>query len=278
MVWKGRRESENVEDRRGMGGGGLAIGGIGGLILVLAITLLGGDPGQVIGQLQGQSAGKEYKPTAKEEAMKKFVGVILADTEDVWTEQFAKRGQKYEKPKLVLFTGGVQSACGNASAAMGPFYCSLDKTVYIDLSFFNELSDRFGAPGEFAQAYVIAHEVGHHVQNLMGLTDKVHGAQGKVSKREYNQLSVKLELQADFLAGMWAHQASQMAGITQNDIRDGLRAANAIGDDTLQKQGQGEVAPDSLTQCSSEQRVRWFSKGWQTGRFEDGDTFNASQL
>ncbi len=261
-----------------MGGPGLAIGGIGGLILVLAITLLGGDPGQIMGQLQGSGQGKEYKPTAKDEAMKKFVGVVLADTEDVWTEQFSKRGKQYEKPKLVLFTGGVQSACGNASAAMGPFYCSLDKTVYIDLSFFQELSDRFGAPGEFAQAYVIAHEVGHHVQNLLGLTDKVHGAQGKVSKSEYNQLSVKLELQADFLAGMWAHQASQMAGITQNDIRDGLRAANAIGDDTLQKQAQGQVVPDSFTHGSSEQRVRWFSKGWQSGRLEDGDTFSARQL
>lgn len=208
-----------------------------------------------------------------------FVSVILADTEDVWHELLPQMGRQYVEPRLVLFSGGVRSACGMANAAVGPFYCPGDQKVYIDLSFYDDLAQRFGAPGDFAQAYVIAHEIGHHVQNLLGITDQVHRMQGRISKEEFNQLSVRLELQADFLAGVWAHHAERSRRILESgDIEEALRAASAIGDDRIQRQSQGYVVPDSFTHGSSEQRVRWFKKGLQTGDVRQGDTFNARDL
>ncbi len=280
MRWKDRRESENVEDQRGRGG--LAVGGgIGTVLLVLLVSYLtGGDPSQVLNQLQAAPGQDQpYQPTPEEEELKKLVGVVLADTEDVWTDIFREQGKEYVKPKLVVFSGQVQSACGMASAAMGPFYCPEDQKVYIDLGFYDEMKTKFGAPGDFAQAYVIAHEVGHHVQNLLGFTDKVHSQQGKVSQKDYNKLSVRLELQADFLAGVWANRAQRRLNfLDQEDIAEALNAANAIGDDTLQKKMQGRVVPDSFTHGSSEQRQRWFKKGWDTGDLRQGDTFGARNL
>ena len=285
MRWATGRRSENVEDRRGMGGGGgrMVMGGglgIGGVLLLLLFMYMGGDPGVILQQApQNQPAVQQQEFSAEEEQLKDFVSVVLADTEDVWTELFRKAGREYRKPTLVLFSGQVESGCGYASAASGPFYCPLDQKLYIDLSFYNMLRDRFGAPGDFAQAYVIAHEVGHHVQNLLGTMDEVQALKGRVSESEYNQLSVKLELQADFYAGVWAHHAHKARDILeQGDVEEGLRAASAIGDDTLQKQSQGYVVPDSFTHGSSAQRVYWFKKGLQTGDLRQGDTFNAREL
>jgi predicted metalloprotease len=239
--------------------------------------LMGGNPGDVLNNVQMGGGGAPVD--AKQEAeYKEFVGVILADTEDVWTEEFKKRNRQYRKPKLVLFSGAVDSACGQASAAVGPFYCGEDETVYIDLSFFDELKQNFGASGEFAQAYVVAHEVGHHVQKLLGTLDKVNQTRGSTNERNANELSVRLELQADFYSGVWAKNAQQLAGITKTDIQDGLNAANAIGDDTLQRRSQGQVVPDAFTHGTSEQRMRWFMKGYQSGRMEDGNTFNVERL
>lgn len=285
MRWKGRRESDNIEDRRGVSPKGLAIGGggIGVLIIALIVFAMGGDPTPLIKNAGSVGGGqtteqRPYKGTPEEEEMKRFVSVILAETEDVWNAQFAKMGKRYVEPKLVVFKGQVESACGVAGASVGPFYCSPDQNVYLDLAFFQELDNRFGAPGEFARAYVIAHEVGHHVQNLLGITNRVHSQRNQLSEREYNRLSVRLELQADFLAGLWAHYASHAANITRSDIEDALRAANAIGDDTLQRQTQGEVMPDSFTHGTSAQRMRWFLKGWESGDIRQGDTFSASRL
>lgn len=281
MRWKGRRGSENIEDQRTRSAGGLAVGGgIGTILLVLLLSFLGGgDPSQVIGQLgaAGQRQG-EYVPTREEEDLKEFVSVTLADTEDVWNQLFRLQGRRYDAPKLVLFSGNVQSACGFASAAVGPFYCPDDQKVYIDLSFFKELRDRFGAGGDFAQAYVIAHEVGHHVQNLLGISESVERARRTLSEKEANQVLVRLELQADFLAGVWAHHVRDQASLDKRDIREAIEAANAIGDGTLQKRAQGYVVPDSFTHGTSEQRVRWFLKGFRSGRISDGDTFNATRL
>lgn len=282
MRWKGRRGSENIEDQRGRSAGGLAVGGgIGTILLVLLLSFLGGgDPSQVIGQL-GAAAGQqqgEYVPTPEEEELKEFVSVTLADTEDVWNQLFRMQGRRYDPPKLVLFSGSVQSACGFASAAVGPFYCPGDQKVYIDLSFFKELRDRFGASGDFAQAYVIAHEVGHHVQNLMGISERVERARRTLSEKEANQVLVRLELQADFLAGVWAHHIRDQASLDSQDIQEAMEAANAIGDDMLQKRSQGYVVPDSFTHGTSEQRTRWFMKGFRSGRISDGDTFNATRL
>jgi len=283
MRWQGRRESGNVEDRRSFGGGPMVIGGgLGTIVLLLVIVLLGGDPQALLEQLpqQGgaiQQQGEATNP-ADDEA-KRFVSVVLADTEDVWNEQFRKMGLQYQEPTLVLFRGQVQSACGTANSAVGPFYCPLDQKVYLDLGFYQELADRFGAPGDFAQAYVLAHEVGHHVQNLLGTSEKVQRMRGRVSEAEYNDLSVRLELQADFLAGVWAHHAQRTKDILERgDIEEGLRAANAIGDDTLQKQAQGYVVPDSFTHGTSAQRVKWFRKGLQTGDINQGDTFSTDDL
>lgn len=281
MRIEGERESDNVEDRRGIGGGGLAVGGgIGTVVLALIVWFLGGDPRQVVqnapqsGSAQsGQVAGPPDK--AKEDQVTKFVRVVLAETEDVWRDQFRKQlKQEYRAPKLVLFSGQVQSACGMASAASGPFYCPGDQQLYLDTAFFEELARRFKAPGDFAQAYVIAHEVGHHVQKLRGITDKVDAARGRLSKEEYNKVSVRLELQADFLAGVWAHHTQKMKNILeQGDLEEALRAAAAVGDDNIQKQARGYVVPESFTHGSSRQRAAWFRKGFETGDLSQGDTF-----
>ena len=275
MEWRGRRQSGNVEDRRRMSGGGMAAGGgVVGVVFLVIYLLMGGDPAVVIQQQQQQrqNAPQQQGPASKaEEDLRKFVGVVLADTEDVWGELFQQEfGQRYPEPKLVLFTGHVQSACGSASSAVGPFYCPGDQNVYLDLSFFDELRSRFGAPGDFAAAYVIAHEVGHHIQNQLGLTDRVHGARRSQSETEANRMSVRLELQADYLAGVWAHHAQRMKQILEEgDIEEALRAASAIGDDRLQKQARGTVVPDSFTHGSSAQRVKWFRRGLETGNLED---------
>jgi len=268
MEWQGRRESDNVEDRRGMGGRGLAIGGGASVLAVIVCLILGVDPRVV---LQGGHPGNvsDERPAQspqEQEQLKKFVSVVLADTEDVWNDQFRKMGKTYVEPKLVLFSGRVQSACGLASDAVGPFYCPGDSHVYIDLSFYEDLRNRFRAPGDFAQAYVIAHEVGHHVQKLLGISERVHSQKSRVSQTEYNHLSVRLELQADFLAGVWAHHAQKTKNILQpGDLEEALRAANAIGDDRLQRQSRGYVVPDAFTHGTSSQRARWFRLGFETG-------------
>ena len=267
----GRRESDNVEDRRGMPVKGLAAGG--GLVTVVVVIialLMGKDPTPLLQQLpQGGGGGgtEQVQVDPAQEPLRQFVAVVLGDTEDVWGKLFPQDFQKsYEQPKLVLFTQRVESACGFASAATGPFYCPGDHKVYLDLAFFDEMKKKFGAPGDFAMAYVVAHEVGHHVQNQLGLSDKVHNARARVSDAEYNSLSVRLELQADYLAGVWAHHAQRAKNILDpGDIDEALTAANAIGDDTLQKQAQGYVVPDSFTHGTSAQRVRWFRKGFESG-------------
>ncbi len=273
------RESSNVEDVRGMNPRGLMVGGgIGTVLIALVVMLLGGDPSAILG---GSSTSAPVRSTAPASAQdperKHFVSVVLAETEDVWTELFRKSGKKYVAPKLVLFTGQVDSACGLANAAVGPFFCPEDDKVYIDLSFYDELRTKFGAPGDFAQAYVIAHEVGHHVQKLLGISDRVRNLQANADKREVNRLSVRLELQADFFAGVWAHYAKELH-LDQQDIEEALTAASAIGDDRLQKQSRGYVVPDSFTHGTSAQRVRWFRKGWDTGDIDQGDTFSAQSL
>ncbi len=286
MQWRGRRESDNVDDQRGSGGrgGGMAFkGGIGTIAIIVVISLiLGKNPLTLLqqvneggGLVNTQQSNSEWTPTPEEAALSSFVKVVLADTEDVWHKQM----QDYRDPTLVLFSGSVQSACGNADTSTGPFYCSEDERVYIDLSFYQELKDRFNAPGDFAQAYVIAHEVGHHVQHILGITDKVHAMNGKLSEDEYNRLSVKLELQADFLAGVWAHHADNTNHmIEEGDFEEAINAASAIGDDRLQQQSQGYVTPDSFTHGTSEQRVRWFTKGFKSGDMNDGDTFATDNL
>ncbi|MFN2497721.1 MAG: neutral zinc metallopeptidase [Pyrinomonadaceae bacterium] len=279
MRWRGERESENVEDRRGMGRGGMAIGGLGGIVLLVIALLLGADPRQLLQESPRENSGsptQSSRPTnPHEEELKQFSRVVLASTEDVWTEIFRQNGEQYRKPTLVLFTDGVESACGQASSAVGPFYCPGDLKVYLDLGFFDELQTRFRAPGDFAQAYVVAHEVGHHVQRLLGTMDKVDAARRRVSEEQANQLSVRLELQADFLAGVWAHYAQRKGLLEQGDVEEALNAASAIGDDRLQKEGQGFVVPDSFTHGTSEQRIRWFRKGLETGDIRQGDTFGA---
>ena len=279
MLWRGRRESDNVEDQRGMGGKLIAGGGIGTVILAVVVALLGGDPSVILRGSGPAPSGVQAPRGPEEEERKQFVSVVLADTEDVWNAQFRNRGAVYREPKLVLFTGQVQSACGFASAASGPFYCGGDQRIYIDLSFYDDLKRRYGAPGDFAQAYVIAHEVGHHIQNQMGTLDKVHAQRRRLSETEYNRLSVRLELQADFYAGVWAHHAQRMRNILDaSDIPEALQAAAAIGDDRLQKQSQGYVVPESFSHGTSAQRQRWFRRGWETGDMRQGDTFNAADL
>lgn len=281
MKWKGRQKSSNVEDRRSMGGGKAAMGGIGGigLVILLIYTLLGGNPGDIIGNISpDQGANTPYVETAEDRELSEFVSVVLRDTEEVWEEVLAEEGVEYREPTLVLFSGSVDSACGIAGSAMGPFYCPADEKVYIDLAFYGELKNRFKAPGDFAMAYVVAHEVGHHVQNILGITDQVHGLRNKVSQKEYNEYSVRLELQADYLAGVFAHHVQNRGLLEEGDIEEALRAANAIGDDTLQRQSQGRVVPDSFTHGTSEQRQRWFYKGFKTGNLDNWDTFNTDEL
>lgn len=282
MKWEGQRQSDNIEDRRGMRPTTMAGGGVLGLIILLVGLYFGVDLRPVVqnlpqqGQTQTGQTG-EYVGTPEEEQMKAFVSVVLADTEDVWDKLFQQSGQRYQKPTLVFFTGAVQSACGNATASVGPFYCPADQKVYIDLSFYDQLRKQLKSPGDFAQAYVIAHEVGHHVQNLLGLTRKVDQQRGRVSETELNKLSVRLELQADFFAGVWAHHANKMRGALEpGDIEEAMNAAHNIGDDALQKQGQGYVVPDSFTHGTSAQRMRWFMKGYKSGDPTQGDTFSVS--
>jgi hypothetical protein len=273
--------SQNVEDRRGSSSGGkiAGIGGIGGLIVVAIITLLsGGNPLDIIssGQLSSviQSSDPNYQPTEHEEELATFASQVLAGTEDVWTAEFRKMGLEYEPPKLVLFTGSVQSGCGGATSSTGPFYCSADQTVYIDLSFFEQMESQMDAEGDFAYAYVIAHEVGHHVQYLLGDLTKAHTKMSQVSEKESNQISVRLELQADFYAGVWAYNDNQMFGsLEDGDIEEGLNAASKIGDDYLQKQAQGYSVPETFNHGRSDQRVKWLKRGATTGNVKLGDTF-----
>ena len=285
MRWQGRRQSDNVEDRRGIGGKGLAVGGgIGGLIIVVLFVLLGGNPDEVMQSLQTTetavpptTAGQPLSEKDKE--MGEFVSVVLADVEDVWNARFQELGQDYREPRLVLYTGTVDSGCGFSGAASGPFYCPEDEKVYLDLSFFEDMQRQLGAPGDFALAYVIAHEVGHHVQNLLGINDQVMAQRGRVSEREFNQLMVRMELQADFLAGVWAHYARQATDfLERGDLEEGINAAGAVGDDRIQRQTQGHVVPDAFTHGSSEQRIRWFRKGLESGDIRQGDTFNTRDL
>ncbi|NYF24761.1 neutral zinc metallopeptidase [Sporosarcina sp. JAI121] len=282
MEWKGRKGSANVEDRRGRGKGGVALagGGIGGIILLLIFTFLGGDPGEILNgaQTTNQGTSVPYEETAEEKELAEFVSVVLADTEVVWTKLFREQGLEYVEPTLVLYTDSVQSACGAAGASVGPFYCPGDQKLYIDLSFYQELQDKFQAPGDFAMAYVIAHEVGHHVQTLLGISEQVNALRSKLSKEEFNKYSVRMELQADYFAGVWANHQADMNYLESGDIEEAMTAASAVGDDQIQKKAQGYVVPDSFTHGTSEQRKRWFTKGFENGTIEGGDTFNASGL
>jgi hypothetical protein len=285
MRWQEGRQSDNVEDRRGVPTGVAIGGGIGTLIIVLIATFLGADPRQVLNLIQNNQqvapnqVGAPVPGDPAEEERKAFVATVLADTEDVWDDIFKNMNKEYAKPKLVLFRDAVQSGCGTASSSVGPFYCPADQKVYLDLAFFQELKEKFKAPGDFAEAYVIAHEVGHHVQNLLGISDRVHADQSRTDKVGANALSVRLELQADFLAGVWAHHAQKMKQILEvGDIESALRAATAIGDDRLEMEARGYVVPDSFTHGTSRQRVRWFTKGLKTGDVKQGDTFNADDL
>jgi predicted metalloprotease len=283
MLWRGQRQSENVEDRRGISRRGMAIGGgLGGIVILVIALLLGADPRQLLEQLPSESptsGTQTSRPTnPHEEELKQFSLTVLASTEDVWSDIFRQSGRQYRRPTLVLFTDQVRSACGLAGSAVGPFYCPGDEKLYLDLSFFNELQTRFRAPGDFAEAYVIAHEVGHHVQRLIGTMDRVDAARARLGEEQANQLSVRLELQADFLAGVWAHHAQKKGILEPGDIEEALGAASAVGDDRLQRQSQGYVVPDSFTHGTSEQRTRWFRKGLETGDIRQGDTFNAGIL
>lgn len=286
MKYEGRRKSNNVEDRRGMSVGkvGGGIGGIGLIIVVLFTLLSGGGIGDVIsnvGNSTQQTAPQSERPyisSEEEDELMEFVSVVLADTEDVWSKIFKDNGLTYEEPTLVIFSDSVQSACGVAGASVGPFYCPGDHKLYIDLSFYKELKDRFKAPGDFAMAYVVAHEVGHHVQTLLGTSQKVHALRNKVSEAEYNAATVKLELQADYYAGVWAHHQKNAGYLDVGDLDEALTAANAIGDDTLQMQARGYVVPESFTHGTSEQRKRWFKNGYKTGTIQGGDTFNTKEL
>ena len=276
-----QRSSGNVEDRRGMGvgvGGGL---GIGGIVIALIAAYFGIDPSPIISTVQesrGQADTREAPKGAPADSMGQFVSKVLGSTEDVWSQIFKQSGSTYTPPTLVLYSGAVRSACGLGQAAMGPFYCPGDQKLYVDLAFYEDLKRRFNAPGDFAQAYVVAHEVGHHVQNLTGTFSKLQQSQGRVSKTEYNQISVRMELQADCYAGVWGHYAAAKNQLDPGDVEEALTAATAIGDDRLQQQSQGRVVPDSFTHGSSAQRVRWFKRGMDSGRVGDCDTFKASSL
>jgi len=287
MRWKGRRQSDNVEDVRRSGGrkAAAAGGGLGIVVLLLLVYFLGGEPEQVMQVLESrqgslrESSTPSRELTPEEREAGEFAAVILADTEDVWNALFQEMGMSYREPRLVLFSEWTRSACGSASASTGPFYCPADEKVYIDLAFFEEMQRRLGAPGDFAEAYVIAHEVGHHVQNQLGILEAMERARRELSPEEYNRLTVRLELQADFYAGVWAHHAQRMKDILEEgDIEEGMNAASAVGDDRIQMQSQGYVVPDSFTHGTSEQRLRWFLKGLKTGDVSQGDTFRARSL
>lgn len=290
MEWKGRRQSDNMEDARGRTGGGGGMGGIGGggLGMLTMIGRMFGFKGIIVAVIAAvvlwrlgiidittllgggvQQPAQKVEITPEEQERYDFVSVVLADSEDIWTKEFARHNMRYEQPKLVVYRSNIRTACGAGSAAMGPFYCPGDQKVYIDLTFYDELAKTFNSPGDFAQAYVIAHEVGHHVQKLLGTSDKVAARRGQP---DYNQFSVRLELQADFYAGVWANHSKQY--LERGDIEEAMRAANAIGDDAIQKKQQGRVVPHSFTHGTSEQRMRWFNKGLESGKIEDGDTFS----
>lgn len=284
MRWEQGRRSDNVEDRRGMGAPAMVGGGVGlvGVILAVVVALMGGDPMIVLEQMGGSGAlgpgpvvvSQPKAPSPEQDRLADFVSVVLADTEDTWSQEFRRQGGRYTPPKLVIFDGTVNSACGLAQAAMGPFYCPNDQKVYVDLAFYRQLRQQLGAPGDFAQAYVIAHEVGHHVQHLLGIDQQVQSAQRRLPQREANQLSVRLELQADCLAGVWAHHTgTQRATLEPGDIEEALNAASRIGDDTLQRQSSGRVRPDSFTHGSSAQRQRWFARGLKSGSMDACDSF-----
>jgi predicted metalloprotease len=287
MRWESGRQSENVEDRRGVNvSRRVAGGGIGTVLLVLVALYFGIDPSIILNQGQMPVPGTgvptqsaPYSASPEEKRLAEFVSVVLADTEDTWHAIFRNMGKTYEEPKLVLFSQAVESACGMASAAVGPFYCPMDQKLYIDLSFYKDLKNRFGAPGDFAQAYVIAHEVGHHVQNLLGIAEKVHSLRSRSSETEANKLSVMMELQADCLAGVWAYHADRARNILeQGDVEEALNAASSIGDDRMQRRARGHVTPDSFTHGSSAQRVRWFKRGIETGNIGQCNTFQADRL
>lgn len=287
MRWRGGRRSTNIEDRRGSRAkSGLLGGGIGTIVLVLVAMYFGVDPSFLIEGMQSANVGSTSanRPTAEDlenDPLADMVSVVIADTEDVWKEIFAAQGRRYQEPTLVMFTGSTRSACGLGQAAMGPFYCPADQKAYIDLGFYEDMRSRFKAPGDFAQAYVIAHEIGHHVQNLLGVSGKVHQLKQQVSQAEANRLSVRLELQADCFAGVWANRAHHTARnitLEAGDVEEALNAASAIGDDRLQRQSRGTVVPESFTHGTSEQRQRWFRAGLESGNPDACDTFSASRL
>lgn len=281
MRWKGREHSGNVEDRRGVSGKQVVAGGtIGTIIIALIVWILGGNPLQVLNNLGSSgSYTTEGTVTAADDEMTQFISVVLKDTEDVWNTLFSQSGKTYREPKLVLFSQATQSACGYSSAATGPFYCPGDEKVYIDLDFLEQMQQQLGAPGDFAVAYIVSHEIGHHVQNQLGILDQMQKLRSRLSEAEYNQYNVRLELQADFLAGVWAHHAQKMKDILEEgDIEEALNAASSVGDDRIMMEQQGYVVPDAFTHGTSEQRLRWFKKGFQTGDPNQGDTFNAQSL
>ena len=282
MRWRGERQSTNIEDRRGFSAGRVVGGGgLGALLLMVLALVFGVDPRQFMEQVPENppSQVQTSQPrNPEEEELKQFVAVVLAKSEDVWTDVFRQNGRQYREPTLVLFTDQVRSACGLAGAAVGPFYCPGDEKVYIDLAFYEQLRREFRAPGDFAQAYVVAHEVGHHVQKLLGISDRVDAMQGRLSESEANQLSVRLELQADFFAGVFARHVQNQGLLEAGDVEEALRAASAVGDDQIQRRTTGYVVPDSFTHGTSEQRLRWFKKGYETGDIRQGDTFNTRNL
>ena len=281
MRWRGERQSSNIDDRRGLTPKVAVGGGIGTLVVIIIALLFGADPRQLLEQVPDNptSEVQSSRPVnAEEEELKQYVSVVLAKSEDVWNDVFRQNGRQYREPTLVLFSGQVRSACGMAGTAVGPFYCPGDEKVYIDLAFYEELRRRFQAPGDFAQAYVVAHEVGHHVQNLLGISDRVEAMQRRSNEVEANQLSVRLELQADFFAGMFARYVQNQGMLDAGDIDEALRAASAVGDDTIQRRTAGYVVPDSFTHGTSEQRLRWFRRGYETGDMRQGDTFNTTNL
>jgi uncharacterized protein len=286
MDIRGRRQSSNIEDRRGMRPVRTGVGiSVGGVLILLVLSLFGINPLPFLGlatqepQVQMQDTGQPYQESGQEAEYRELTAVVLADTEETWSALLPKYGVNYVEPRLVLYSGLTTSDCGTGQAAMGPFYCPLDQKVYIDTTFFDELGSRFGAPGDFAQAYVIAHEIGHHVQTLAGTSEKVRAMQKNMSQADANAMSVRMELQADCYAGVWAHNADRSRQLLEpGDIEEGLRAASAIGDDRIQKKTQGRIVPDSFTHGSSEQRVRWFNRGFETGDPQACDTFSAAQL
>ena len=281
MRWRGERQSSNIEDRRGLGPKVAVGGGLGTVIVLILALLFGADPRQLLEQAPSEPSSdvQSSRPlNPEEEELKQFVSVVLAKSEDVWHEVFRRNGSQYREPTLVLFTDQVESACGMAGSAVGPFYCPADEKLYIDLSFYEALRRRFNAPGDFAQAYVVAHEVGHHVQNLLGINKRVSALQRRVSEAEANQLSVRLELQADFFAGVFARHVQNQGILEPGDIEEALRAASSVGDDEIQRRTTGYIVPDSFTHGTSEQRLRWFRKGYETGDIRQGDTFSTNNL